>query len=95
MANFTIRVELIGRPSEDVYTDLHGRMERGGFSRTIDGFNTKGASTSFALPHATYFGASEANVGAVRDWARDHAREAWGKSIVFVAQTETWALANT
>lgn len=91
MAYYTIRIELIGSPPQNVYEDLHARMERGGFFLTVTGTNPEGESITAPLPHATYYGSVEADVSAVRDWARDHAKEAWGKSIVFVAATSTWA----
>lgn len=91
MANYTLRIQLVGKPSEDVYDDLHARMQKGGFRRTIEGVNTAGQAAGFDLPHGTYYGSSDADVARVRDWAKDHAKEAWGKSVVFVAQTDTWA----
>jgi hypothetical protein len=95
MPSYTLRIQLIGDPDETVYEDLHGRMERDGFLRTVSGVDLKGNQAKFELPHATYFGTSDANVAGVRDWARDHAKAAWGKSIVFEAQTETWALGKS
>ena len=91
MPSYTLRIQLMGDPDEAVYEDLHARMERGGFLRIVSGVNSEGKQRDFPLPHGTYYGESSAEVGKVRDWARDHAKAAWGKSIVFVAQTETWA----
>jgi hypothetical protein len=89
--NYTIRVQLVANPSEPVYEDLHARMEKGGFLRNVRGVTPGSQQADFALPHATYFGASDANVERVRDWAGDHAKAAWGANIVFVSQSETWA----
>jgi hypothetical protein len=89
--NYTLRVQLVGNPDESVYNDLHTRMQKGGFLRSVDGTNADGDQASFMLPHGTYYGSSEANVSRVRDWANEHANAAWGKNIVFVAQTDTWA----
>jgi hypothetical protein len=89
--NYTIRIQLHGTPGEPVYEDLHARMQAGGFFRNVRGVTPEGKQADFPLPHGTYFGASEANIERVRDWARDHAKAAWGKNVVFVSQTETWA----
>jgi hypothetical protein len=67
------------------------RMARGGFLQTITGTNPSGQTVTTAMPHATYYGSVDAIAAAVRDWAQAHAKEAWGKSIVFVAETSTWA----
>ena len=56
MANYTLRIELLGNPSQDVYADLHARMQRGGFSQTITGTTSNGQSVTKPLPHATYYG---------------------------------------
>ncbi len=92
MANYTIRLQLVEKPGEEVYEDLHTRMETGGFLRTISGVNPQGAKVTPNLPHGTYYGSSDATSQEVRDWAKNHAKEAWGKSLVFVAQTSTWSL---
>lgn len=91
MPYYTIRIQLVGNPSETVYEDLHARMQRGGFLRTVTGVDNQGRQTTSPLPHGTYYGSSDADSGRVRDWAKEHAQAAWGASIVFVAQTETWA----
>lgn len=91
MPNFTLRIQLVGNPDETVYEDMHARMARGGFLRTVSGVNPAGKQTDFQLPHGTYYGASDVDATKVRDWARDHAKAAWGKNVVFVAQTGTWA----
>lgn len=92
MADYTLRIELLGNPGFDVYENLHTRMRNGGFLQTIGGVNTQGTSTTFTLPHATYYGSSDATAVQVRDWAK-HATEVWGKSIVFVAVTSIWVIA--
>jgi hypothetical protein len=91
MAAYTLRIELLGSPSQQVYDELHARMKKGGFLQTITGTNPQGETKAYDLPHATYYGTSDATCAAVRDWPKSHATEAWGKSIVFVAQTSTWA----
>ena len=95
MANYTLRIQFVGNPSESIYDDLHARMQKGGFLRTIEGVDSARKESVSALPHGTYYGSSDADVSQVRDWAKDHAKEAWGKSIVFVAQTDTWAWGKT
>lgn len=92
MTNYTLRIELIGNPGYEIYNDLHARMKKGGFLQTINGVAAQGAQVTFALPHATYYGSLDATPVQVRDWASKHAAEAWGKSIVFVAATVTWAI---
>ena len=91
MANFTIRIELLGDPGADVYEGLHARMEKGGFLQTISEIDAQGNMMTLTLPHATYFGSVGATAIAVRDWARDQAQQAWGRSVIFVADTSTWA----
>jgi hypothetical protein len=49
MSNFTVRVELYGSPSEDIYTKLHAGMAANGFFRS---FSQNG--TNYSMPHATY-----------------------------------------
>ena len=91
MSYFTLRIELVGSPSQEVYKDLHARMQVGGFYQTVTGTNASGQSVTASMPHATYYGSVNATAAAVRDWAQAHAKEAWGKSIIFVAETSTWA----
>ena len=92
MPKYTIRIQLVGKPSEEVYADLHQRMEKGGFYRTVKGVDDDGNTVTPNLPHGTYYGTSEATCLKVREWATAHAKEAWGKSIIFVAETSTWSL---
>ncbi len=92
MAYYTLRIELLGNPGSDVYENLHTRMTKGGFLQTIQGTNSQGQTVTCNLPHATYYGSSDATAAQVRDWAKQHATEVWGRSIVFVAQTSMWAI---
>lgn len=89
MPAYTVRIQLTGEPDQNTYDDLHSRMKSGGFLRTVTGEKTRD------LPHGTYYGSSEKNIKQVRDWAKQQASAAWGKSTVFVAQTETWAWGNS
>lgn len=91
MSDFTLRVELLGTPSQEIYANLHARMKAGGFLQTVSGTNNAGQSLTTDLPHATYYGTVNSTAAAVRDWAQAQAKDAWGKSVVFVAQTDTWA----
>jgi hypothetical protein len=91
MANFTVRIELVGDPTEPVYKDLHERMKVGGFLQAVRGVDSKGDNVVVKLPHATYFGSTTATAKEVREWAIAHAREAWGRSVIFVAETTDWA----
>ena len=95
MAAYTLRIQLVGNPSQNVYDDLHGRMETGGFLRQVTGVNVDGQQQACALPHGTYYGSSDADATVVGDWASAHAREVWGESTVFVALRETWAWSRT
>jgi hypothetical protein len=70
MAAFTLRIELLGSPSQQVYDDRHGRMKKGGFLQTITGTNPQGETKAYDLPHATYYGTSDATCAAVRDWPK-------------------------
>jgi hypothetical protein len=88
MAAYTLRIELLGSPSQDVYKDLHARMERGGFLQTVTGTTSAGKTVTSALPHATYYGSVNATVGAVREWSQPHAKEAWGKKHRFRCRHE-------
>jgi hypothetical protein len=92
MPNFTLRIQLVGNPSQEVYESLHARMKQGGFLQTVTGTSQQGQPKTVSLPHATYYGQTTADCVAVRDWAASHAAEVWGKNITFVAQTETWAI---
>lgn len=91
MPHFTLRIELLGNPSHDVYEDLHARMHRSGFRKTVTGKNPKGELATVSMPHATYYGFANTSTTVVLDWAQAHAREVWGKNVVFVAETSSWA----
>lgn len=91
MPKYTVRIQLTGKPDQGTYDDLHSRMKSGGFLQTVKGITPNGTRKSFVLPHATYYGSSSKDVKQVRDWAKQQANAAWGKSTIFVAQTETWA----
>jgi hypothetical protein len=93
MANFTVRIQLKGDPDQDVYGDLHDRMEKEGFLRTVSGVDESGKQSVCNLPHGTYYGQSNVSCATVRDWAAKQATDAWGKNVTFVAQTETWGWA--
>ena len=91
MAAYTLRIELLGSPSQDVYKNLHARMAAEGFLQTVTGVNSNGTSVTCNLPHATYFGSSGATATQVRDWSQAQAKAVWGSNTVFVAETSSWA----
>ena len=86
MANFTIRVQLMGDPSSDEYDQLHNEMSSLGFRRTV-----KGASRVVNLPHGLYYGSSDRSASVVRDTVAAAAKRVQPKVKVFVAETETWS----
>jgi len=91
MANFTIRVELAGEPSQEIYDELHTAMKNLGFVQTVDGDDTDGEPSNFDLPTGLYYGRSASSVTDTRDAVLDAARAIHQVRAIFVAQTETWA----
>jgi hypothetical protein len=88
MPDYTVRVELRGNPPFERYEKLHALMKSKGFLQTIA--NSGG---TWELPHATYFGWSTDSCGAVRDSVRSDVKaKIQADILVFVAQTEDWAL---
>jgi hypothetical protein len=94
MPNYTIRVELKGNPTYLEYQRLHAAMSKLGFNQTIGGTTTTGQTATWNLPHALYYGFSNGNVGDVRDISVQVARNIQSGVVVFVAQTENWAIGN-
>jgi hypothetical protein len=93
MADFTVRVELLGDPSYTQYEKLHALMSGLGFGRTIDGVTSANERKTFNLPHATYYGTSASTCASLRDILRSKIRtEIQAGVIIFVAETSTWAL---
>ena len=81
-------LETPAAPVTEFDEKLHKLMANLGFGRTVTGSNS-----AHDLPHATYYGNSSATVSAVRDTVRDKVKaQIQNKILVFVAQTETWAL---
>jgi hypothetical protein len=93
MADFAIRVELRGNPTREQYETLHALMARKGFLQTIAGVDNQGNQKRFNLPHAVYYGASNATCGDVRTAVANAVKaEVQNDVIVFVVQAATWAL---
>jgi hypothetical protein len=93
MANYAIRVELRGNPTWELYDQLHALMAGQGFLQTIRGVGSKGQPRTDSLPHAVYFGPSDAATGAVRDWVVAAVQARVQKDIlVFVVQASDWAM---
>ena len=87
MAAYTIRVQLKGDPTYEQYEKLHDLMQKLGYGRTVTGKTTRD------LPHATYYGQSSDDIGTVRDKVQAKVKaQVQDKILVFVAQTETWAM---
>lgn len=74
-----------------MYKELHTRMQQGGFFQTINGITSTGRPVTASLPHATYYGEANWTANEVRDWAQESTKETWSRSIIFVAETNTWA----
>jgi len=91
MANFTIRVELAGEPSEEIYDKLHSAMKGLGFVRTVDGVDSNNEPNNFDLPTGLYFGNSANSAIDTREAVRKVAGAIHQVRAIFVAQTETWA----
>ncbi len=93
MAEYVIRVELRGNPPWEQYEKLHALMATVGFLQTVDGVNKKGEQKTFDLPHAVYYGTSDATTSDVRDWVQSNVKGKIQDSILFlVVKSETWAL---
>jgi hypothetical protein len=88
MADFVVRVELRGNPTEVTYEKLHTMMSQRGFYMTVSE-----GSRSYAMPHATYYGSSNQAADQISGELRDAiASSVWTKPLVFVSQSLTWAL---
>lgn len=88
MANFFVRVELQGTPSDAVYQRLHSLMARHNFTQTVWG--SAGLSN---LPHATYHGASAQSASAIAATLHGAiASEVWTKPVVLAMPAMEWAM---
>jgi hypothetical protein len=88
MADYTVRVELVGSPSAEVYQNLHSRMAGLGFLTTI-----QSNGTTYKLPHATYYGTSFLEPVALASRVAEEVKtKVWTKPLVFVSKTESWGL---
>jgi len=93
MADYAIRVELRGYPTREQYDALHALMARRGFQQTIVGIDGAGKQKRVNLPHAVYYGCSNAGCGEVRDSVTNAVKaEVQQDILVFVVQAQTWAL---
>ena len=93
MPNYAIRVELRGNPTWEQYNTLHSVMAAGGFLQTISGVDPQGNQKAFDLPHAVYYGSSQAACAAVRDWTANNVKARVQQDIlVFVVEAAHWAL---
>lgn len=86
MSQLFARVELLGRPSEEVYNRLHAQMESLCWYRQIDGKN---------LPHATYqatsFAESPDLMSIAESLKATIEKSIWTKSLVLVIRSADWA----
>jgi hypothetical protein len=88
MADFTVRVELVGSPGVEVYQNLHAKMQTLGFLTTVNN-----AGTTYKLPHATYYGSSILTGVELSSKVADLvATQVWTKPLVFVSETTNWGL---
>ena len=93
MPNYAIRVELRGNPSADEYQTLHALMARLGFAQTIVGVDGDGKQKRFNLPHAVYYGSSNADCAGVRTSVQKLVKsEVQDNIIVFAVEALTWSL---
>jgi len=91
--DYAIRVELRGSPSYETYETLHAVMQKLGFYQSLNGTDAYGATRSFALPHAVYYGSSTQSCAAVRDAVLKAVKANVQESIiVFVVQVAAWAI---
>jgi hypothetical protein len=93
MSNYAIRVELRGNPTWEQYDRLHALMARQGFLQTIKGVSPDGTQQVFNLPHAVYYGPSNASPGAVRDSVSKAVKaEVQPDVVVFAVAATDWAI---
>ena len=81
MDRYTIRVELHDADEED-YEILHGAMEEGGFTHTIEAKD----GTTYKLPSAEYNFEGEIEIGEVREKAKSAAATTKRKYAILVSQ---------
>ncbi|MBD2814238.1 type V toxin-antitoxin system endoribonuclease antitoxin GhoS [Xenorhabdus sp. Flor] len=89
MANFTVRVELHNASSSD-YENLHEKMERAGFERSITTEN----GTVYHLPDAEYSISSDKSTDEIRDLAHDTAKKVKSNPAILVTKsngTRRWS----
>jgi hypothetical protein len=87
MANYFVRVELIGSPSAEVYTKLHALMASNGFAQQAVGDNGNVVN----LPHATYFGTANTDCATVAKIVHDEAQaKVWTMARVLAIQWSAW-----
>ncbi len=92
MATYSVRIELYGSPSSEVYTNLHSAMISKGFSRT---FLDAVANKSFEFPHAMYGYFNQSTTANVVELAKSAAATIWKDFSVFVSSTEVrWEYYN-
>ena len=89
MSQLFARVELRGKPTEEVYQQLHDYMESLNWFRTITGTLITG------LPHATYqatFSDPPPDLAKMAsDFRSTIESKIWTKAIVLIIQANHWA----
>jgi hypothetical protein len=92
MANVIIRVELLGRPSAEIYERLHGYMAHSNWSRTIDIDNGQ----TINLPHAMYCGSTENAFADVAQALKDEiVRGIWSQgATVLIIAWNAWGMSQ-
>ncbi len=91
MSAYTVRLELVGNPSEDTYQRLHKAMAIQGYARTVPGIDSAGKTVTVNLPTGLYYGSSAESPKVVASVVHKVATAFHSVKAVFVAQTTTWS----
>ncbi|AOM40407.1 type V toxin-antitoxin system endoribonuclease antitoxin GhoS [Xenorhabdus hominickii] len=83
MTKFTVRVELHNAISKD-YENLHEKMERAGFKRTI----TTKSGKVYRLPDAEYSISKDKTTDEIRDLAHDTAKKVKSNPSILVTKSD-------
>jgi hypothetical protein len=91
MPQLFARIELRGRPGDEVYNSLHAYMRSQNWSQQITG----SAGNTVDLPHATYQGTSNSDqpdiVGIANTLKAAIEPSIWRHVLVLVINAEGWA----